>query len=68
VVHGQDHLVRVPVGEEVHRQRDAERDQHARLAADQETDADENRGEDAEQKSRLDVAHGAVSLRGRRKA
>jgi hypothetical protein len=42
-VHGQHHLVGVPIGKHVHANRDDERDQHAALAADHGAQAHEKR-------------------------
>ena len=56
-VHRQHHAVRIPVGEQVGRGRDHERDQRAAGAADQIADAHEEAGETGQQNGSLQIAH-----------
>ena len=64
-VHGQHHLVGVPVGEEVHRHGHGERDHHAGAAADQPAHAEEQPGQGRQQKSRSNRVHRAPPACGR---
>ena len=56
-VHRQHHAVRIPVGEQVGRSRDHERDQGAAGAADQIADAHEEAGKTGQQNGSLQIAH-----------
>ena len=56
-VHRQHHAVRVPVGEQIGRGRDHERDQGAAGAADQIADAHEQAGETGQEHCRLEIVH-----------
>ncbi len=56
-VHRKHDLVGLPVSEEVHAQRDKERDHHTRLAADHEADEQEQRGQAREQNGGAEEIH-----------
>ena len=61
-VHGQHHPVGVPIGEQVHRRGDEKGDNHAGLAANQITDAHEERGHGGKQDGRAEITHGTQLL------
>ena len=56
-VHRQHHLVRVPIGEQVHRRGHDERHDHASLAGDQKADPHEQGGQHCEQDGGAQIAH-----------
>ena len=63
VVHAQHHLVREPVAEHVHAQREHQRQHHALLAAQQATHGHEQRGDGGHQHGGLQqVEHGNASF------
>jgi hypothetical protein len=56
-MHGKHHLVGVPVGEQIGRHRDEERDDHSALAPDDIADRQEQPGERRQQQRRSHVVH-----------
>ena len=65
-VHRQHHAVRIPVGKQVHRGRDHERDHRTAGAADQIADAHEEAGETGQKNGSLQIAHCRLLARPRR--
>src|SRR5262245_773672 len=56
-IHGEHHLVGVPIGEQVHHRGDEKGNNHAGLAAHQITDAHEEGGHGGKQDGRAEIAH-----------
>ncbi|MNN35823.1 hypothetical protein D3C81_1496870 [compost metagenome] len=63
VVHAQDHLVREPVGKEVHAEREQQRHHHAAASADHAADDDEQRRDGRHQHEGLDPVEHCGDLR-----
>ncbi|MNJ66599.1 hypothetical protein D3C77_626900 [compost metagenome] len=63
-VHLQDDLVRVPIGEQVHRRRRGQGDHHAGRAADQIADPHEQGGHHGQEGEGLEMVHAAQSASG----